>query len=53
MYLKAGNSKRRQWKGVDNAWEVYGTGLMIPDGREDGGNVFEGGEQRAAIEERC
>ena len=53
MCLMVGDGAQRQWNGVDNAWEGNATGLMMPDGREDGGNVFEGGEQQAATVERC
>jgi hypothetical protein len=45
MCLMVGDDERRQWNSVDKAWEGNGTGLMIPDGWEDGGNVFDGREQ--------
>ena len=52
MYLMAGNSKRQPWNSVDKVWEGNGNTLMMPDGQEDGGNVFDGREQRAATVEQ-
>ena len=45
LYLMAGNSKQQPWNSVDKVWEGNGNTLMMPDGQEDGGNVFDGGEQ--------
>ena len=53
MYLMVGNSERQLWNSVDKVWEDDSNGLMMPNGWEDGGNVFDGGEQRAATEEQC
>ena len=54
MCLMAGDGAQR-WNSVDNdkVWEGNGNGLMMPDGWEDDGNVFEGGEQQAATAEWC
>jgi hypothetical protein len=52
-YLMAGDSERQQWNGVEKVWEDDSDGLMMYDRREDGGNVFDGGKQRAATVEQC
>ena len=53
MYLMVGNSEWQLWNSVDRVWEGDSNGLMMPDGQEDGGNVFDGREQQAATMEQC
>jgi hypothetical protein len=45
MYLMAGNGERQLLNSVDKVWEDDSDRLMIPDGQEDGGQVFDGRER--------
>ena len=51
MYLMVGNSERQPRNSVDKVGEDVRKGLMMYIRREDGGNVFDGGGQRAAMRE--